>query len=164
MTENKRIIKFRAWDTKYKVMIEGFAIYDNADHLGMSLSDAEQFYTPEQIEADSDHFCGGDGDWIFIMGEFELLEFTGLTDKNGKEIYEGDIVRYAFDWDYADKEYKVRGFKKGKKARNYIGQIEWEGEDFAHFVINPKRMHLMTGSCLVEVIGNRHENPELIKS
>lgn len=66
MTENKRIIKFRAWGTKYKVMIEGFAIYDNADHLGMSLSDAEQFYTPEQIEADSDHFCGGDGDWIFM--------------------------------------------------------------------------------------------------
>lgn len=160
MTENKRIIKFRAWDTKYKVMIEGFAIYDNADHLGMSLSDAEQFYTPEQIEADSDHFCGGDGDWIFIMGEFELLEFTGLTDKNGKEIYEGDIIR-------------------GKNGKLWV--IEWKDYGWCinnHLIADPKakfagpetygfaywmRLH-PEGHCDVEIIGSLYENPELIKS
>lgn len=142
MTENKRIIKFRAWDRRRKKMIFG--------------------PTDENVNSA----------WVFTMAEvggvyddvLVLMQSTGLLDKNKKEIYEGDIVRYAFDWDYADKEYVIREFKKSKKAGNYIGQVEWEGEEFAHFVINPKRMNLSTTSYLVEVIGNLYENPELIKS
>ena len=69
--------------------------------------------------------------------DLEIMQFTGLLDKNGKEIYEGDVTRC------------------GQEEK--IGVVEWHKE-FAMFtncaVADPNK-------C--EVIGNIYENPELIK-
>lgn len=79
-------------------------------------------------------------------------EFTGLRDKNGKEIYEGDI---AFD-----DGGKVEGIR-------YMGVIvfgEWNGS--AMFYLNtsifgtPERLMLTKHT---QVLGNIYENPELLK-
>jgi uncharacterized phage protein (TIGR01671 family) len=83
-----REIKFRAWDAEQNKMIETF--------------DCE--YQIHVNKEDGSLYCGGympNGDW----NEPPLMQYTGLKDKNGKEIYEGDIVtnlhgnKYVIEWD-----------------------------------------------------------------
>ena len=82
----------------------------------------------------------------------EIMQFTGHEDKNGKEIYEGDILKYKYYVDYgqsgelkeATKPIEVRWSHGG-----FYPITSWDGyaEQLKH--------------C--EVIGNIHENPELLK-
>ena len=83
-------------------------------------------------------------------GEYILMQFTGLLDKNGTEIYERDVVNHLttsipFDA-FTAKEvvFEVGCFKVGSKDRQ------------------PTMLGWISPSCL-EVIGNIHENPELLK-
>ena len=67
-------------------------------------------------------------------------QYTGLTDKNGKRIFEGDIVRYEDD----------------------IGYVIYNGDD-ARFLVDSPNMYIsMDYSNEFEVIGNIHDNPELL--
>ena len=84
---------------------------------------------------------------------YELTQFTGLTDKNGKEIYEGDIFNCIYDFD---------GCKKHKQAVVYV-------EVSARFITKdygechqPNVMQNMSDMIRMEVIGNIYENPELL--
>ena len=68
-------------------------------------------------------------------------QFTGLTDKNGVKIFEGDIVRYEDD----------------------IGYVIYNGDD-ARFLVDSPNMYIsMDYSNEFEVIGNIHDNPELLQ-
>jgi len=79
-----------------------------------------------------------------------LMQFTGLHDKNGKEIYEGDILNTWDEEDSDENEYKEIKFKDGQW---------WWGNDGGNscplYDIDTTRF---------EVIGNIYENPELIKN
>lgn len=82
-------------------------------------------------------------DWL-LDSDVILMQFTGLLDKNGKEIYEGDIV----------------------KADNLICKIEWKKY---YWAASWKDKRGMIGSPSIdfrnlEIIGNIWENPELLEN
>ena len=88
----------------------------------------------------------------------ELLEFTGLHDKNGKEIYEGDYIRQTYSENMEIEPYT-----------EYLS-IEHKGEIMFQdgmFVIDDKeegQYPIVSNEGFdVEVIGNIYENPELLE-
>ena len=118
----QREIKFRAWDKGKKEFVDDVLITANKHGF--------LYQNDNKCE-----FSGEDRDII-------LMQYTGLKDKNGKEIYEGDIVNENIQ----DRNYKII-FENG----GFLG----EAED-GHV--------LFFGNKHVEVIGNIYENPELVPS
>lgn len=75
-----------------------------------------------------------------------LMQYTGLKDKNGVEIYEGDIIKFYFDDGYDE----IRGTEYFSCIEDYTKElIVWGNQLF--------------GSEGVEVIGNIYENEDLLK-
>lgn len=87
---------------------------------------------------DDDEYLNG---WSHI----ENIQFTGLLDKNGKEIYEGDIVL----WQNSD------GEKVKDKVVFYEGAFRMRNMSFT--------LYDYTDSNIFEVIGNIYNNPELLE-
>ena len=87
--------------------------------------------------------------------KYELMQFTGLKDKNGKEIYEGDIIKYLPDpMPLRIVEWYEYGYtcKYTKPIKGILGK--------GFFEINSGTLSFLE-SC--EVIGNIYENKDLIK-
>jgi uncharacterized phage protein (TIGR01671 family) len=119
-----REIKFRAWDNTYKKMISW------VDLVGFSVRG------------------------LFYDYKFNVMQFTGLHDKNGKEIYEGDIVTYLNCYT--------------KKMLNK--QIVWDKyscgftcDPMGHQNLWYLQEYLKDNKLDLEVSGNIYENPELLK-
>ena len=87
------------------------------------------------------------------------MQYTGLHDKNGKEIFEADIV-------------KVKLYK-GEEEKNFVGKVEYFGSNFIVDADNDSDYHVYDldefgidyrynlEDC--EVIGNIYDNPELLE-
>jgi uncharacterized phage protein (TIGR01671 family) len=122
-----RAIKVRAWIPDEDSYNEETGLYDR---WSMTYDLAfEEFEPINQLLAGVEH----------------LMQYTGLKDKNGKEIYEGDIVR--FDNSSAgipDADYRQ-------------AVVQYRAPEFM-----PHHLSNVTGYD-VEVIGNIYENPELLK-
>lgn len=125
-----RTIKFRAWDPEEKIMSKPFGFN--------RIDGGTAFYVGE----DGENFClDNDG---YSQPECILMQFTGLKDKNGKEIYEGDIVTISGEFT-GPIVWSINGFT----VERYV--VGWD--------IDSEGSQDMT-----EVIGNIHENPELLSN
>lgn len=83
-----------------------------------------------------------DEGWVEVIPE-TVGQFTGLTDKNGKQIFEGDICKHRSDY----------------SGEYIISVVAYEDGEFLAMVGNNSAFCL---SDKLEVIGNIHDNPELL--
>ena len=135
------VIKFRAWDKR-----SGIYLYDVQDAYD-TLSGFVKY--DDGTYADYDVGCFGD----FIDNRrYDVEQFTGLKDVNGKEIYEGDIVRMQRPGFHEYACYEVKYFIQDV----CIFQIV-KVTDGSTLFESPSNGHD------IEVIGNVHENSELLE-
>lgn len=141
-----RIIKFRGFNEELNKWLYGSLIKMNREY-----SDKEFFILPAMRLVDFKHdaFCS----LIKEVAPESVGQFTGLHDKNGKEIYEGDILKRTHatfgdsivivQWDTIQPAFVLFVAPYGR----YDAESDWS----------------KCGQCHYEVIGNTYENPELLE-
>lgn len=161
-----RKILFKAKRKDNGKWVEGYYIY----HIKRTICPLGDSVKPE----DEQHVIMQDGfsDWnmprgtvVYEIDPDTLCQYTGLADKNGKKIWENDILRYSYDYDGSP------FLKDGEEIKYRAGAVFWSGwrgswavcgrgnkkctnNDVFKYNRNPNR---------TEVIGNIFDNPELLE-
>lgn len=132
----KREIKFRVWDHNTDTMMipDNFEFYDGK----IGWIDAGREAGPES---------GNDG----YPDQFDLMQYTGLHDKNGKEVYENDILKCDRPAYHQNPKFVVKDWVLGKLILRDV-PVKGFGTSF------------WSNGNDVEVIGNIYENPDLLEA
>ncbi|MFT9039485.1 YopX family protein [Schleiferilactobacillus harbinensis] len=128
----KREIKFRGWRRKYQCWEYGYLIECPAPELN------------EIVEVNK-----SGGRIIAAVERDSIGQYTGLHDKNGREIYEGDVVDIGL---------------KGQDGKLVLSPVIY-GEHIAGYVLDNGGKGIwqrLTEDC--KVIGNVFENPEILEA
>ena len=140
--------KFRGYDTEY----ENMTYFDDEDYL---LSYGQILRSKIEWNYDYDEEIIG---YENVNNKIILMQYTGLKDENGKEIYEGDIIEFSYDMFVGNFDtFIAKGVVVFDEGAFYVELLENErttkDESYLLYSIN-----LDT----IEVIGNKFENPELL--
>ena len=134
-----RDIKFRAWDKNLKEMISVDSINFEAGLINMELA------------------------WR-TFEEIELMKYTGLKDKNGVEIYDGDILKCT------SRIYTNLGATGTGEYEENIKQVIWKDDSWGTRVINSnltskgaEKSGIVISAKYAEVIGNIYGNKDLLE-
>jgi len=126
-----REIKFRVWNKEYRVMSKSFTLADLDPVNGQGQFDWE----------DGTYLCFDETDFKKLI----WVEYTGLKDKNGKEIYEGDVVEFQ------------AGYYKALKNRDKKDIVVFNDGCFK----TKKYQMLISAIPNCKILGNIYENPKL---
>lgn len=121
-----REIKFRIWDGKEMITTDGRYFFDS--YYGLVFSSQNNN----------------------VENDINLMQYTGLKDKNGKDIFEGDIL-------------DTQNIHVGK----VLGEVSYQAPRYMYRAIGGKVDNIMfdlIASRRFVVIGNVHENPELLNN
>lgn len=143
-----RDIKFRAWDKKYEGMREVLTLSVVSKEVIVKTATSMRARPLEEVE---------------------LMQFTGLKDRNGREIYEGDIVCIE-DQIVAD---NIGGFNRYEPL-NHLAEVRFVSSAFGAEIrelaeglgrgfYTFSRLQSEIDISSIEVIGTIYENPELLK-
>lgn len=169
----KREILVRCWDTLYKRFVDlsnpknGLKItdigiemstgYDSIDNASFGMLDREGY--PKMTEQEYEYF----------QGRFVYQQYTGLKDRNGNKIFEGDIVQSSCKKILKDEfEGDDLVYLPKSENRTYKNVIDWyDGIRISGWRIKGKRFQTALkcstiGNMNLEVIGNIYDNPELV--
>ena len=141
-------IKFRAYNKKEKKMYKCCG-----------------FLSGQVIVIDNNKIVGKD------EKEFELMQFTGLLDKLGKEIYEGDIILFPYITPFGDIDEKTDGKIKVVKYKygtfgfvtstDFISIIQSFKKEEGDYIPNAGNITIYK-EFIGKIIGDIYQNPELI--
>ena len=136
-----RELKFRIWDKSFKKFLE-----DDYESKNVIDGDGNLFmYVLSETFRDLYFYK--------LLKNIEISEYTGLKDKNGKEIYEGDILKYNFPYDGRLKHVSPVKFLETEASFGIKDRYE-----------NEIPLYRIAANNYFEVIGNIYENEELLKS
>lgn len=134
-----REIKFRGWDERAKLMHEDFRYIKSGDEG----NDWIIFTSSRQTLQEKHHPFENP----YFQEQFKIMQYTGLKDANGVEIYEGDVVEDHNGTGFVEYAEKHAAFRV-----NYAnGQAKW----FYDYNLRGERES-------IQVIGNIYQNPELL--
>lgn len=142
------IPNIRAWHKRQKRMIMMYDIV-SIDFDRQEITEQEVFFDNEGIPDDRELI-----DYDFI--ELEIMQSTGVFDREGVEVYEGDIIR-------------TQSPITDENRPEPTGVVEyWKGRATFSMVINENKdgypLHqLIKNGISIVVVGNKYENPELLK-
>jgi uncharacterized phage protein (TIGR01671 family) len=143
---NNREIKFRVWHRIQK------KYYDN------NINDWPFLLTPVGHVCEWDGGCWTNGDYNDYRDKddeyqkitYVIQQYTGVKDKNSKEIYEGDIIEYTIH-NYPDELTRI-GFVSFMAGMFLVNWSDQTDQELGYMSISS-----------IKVIGNIFENPELLK-
>ena len=137
-------LKFRVWDTEQEIWIEDDFHIDRDGNIVRFDNDGREWVEPTSQK------------------RYILMLYTGLQDKHGKEIYEGDIVFNHWT--------NINGRELGQRWVVKYGTHSVEGHDYYsneaagfYYDHGGDTYNIISLPGEVEIIGNRWENPELME-
>lgn len=142
-----REIKFRVWDKTTDTMFTGSDLIIDTGSKMVTIDD-----NPIDYENDV---------------EAVLMQYTGLKDKNDKEIYEGDVLSGGNEYDkrYGTPVIKIGNYEECKELFDEDGDFYELSCTGVYFEFNDNTCTGIDYTCIsnFEVIGNIYENPELLE-